>query len=382
MRRPTARLVVATILLLGSLLLLSGDAAAQVPPPSDAARAAPADSAAHLPPGAPRSGWLYILPVVAYSPETKLVLGASAGRYYRLSDDPDSRPTTSAPLALITTNNQIILSMFTDAWWSGDRWHLANELGYSKFPTQFFGVGDHTPPDAEEDYTPRTTYFGLETTRRTTGALYLGVLLDAKYTSMNDFVEGGLLDSGEVFGSEGGALWGFGLSASWDSRDAIFYPTRGWLSRVAVTRYLDVLGGDYVYTWTDASVSRYWAAGSRLVVAANVSGGFISGGQAPFYQLNRLMLRGYFEERYLDNHVIRGRLELRARVWGPVGAVVFGGAGEMASSLDRLRLDEARPAVGLGVRYNLGGEQTANIRLDYGWGDGDHGFYIRFGEAF
>ena len=39
-------------------------------------------------------------------------------------------------------------------------------------------------------------------------------------------------------------------------------------------------------------------------------------------------------------------------------------------------------AEGLGLRYNVGGEQTANIRLDYGWGDGDSGLYIRFGEAF
>ncbi len=364
------------------LLIIAGDADAQTPAPSEAARIAPADSAANVAADAPRGGWLYVLPVIAYSPETKFVFGASAGRYHRFSDDPEARPTTFSPLALVTTNSQIILGMFTDAWWSEDRWHLANNLGYSKFPTQFYGVGDDTPSDAEEDYTPRTAYFELESTRNVIGALYLGGLLDARYTRMSDFEAGGALEDGTILGSDGGALWGFGATASWDSRDAVFFPTRGWYNRLAVARYLDVLGGDYVYTLTEASLARYVSLGGGRVLAASVSGEFIAGGAAPFYELNRLGLRGYFEERYLDNHVIRGQLEFRTPIWGPLGGAVFGGAGEMASTLDRLRLDETRPVVGFGLRYNVGGEETANIRLDYGWGDGDSGFYITFGEAF
>ena len=72
-----------------SLLLitgLAGIASAQTPEPSEAARSAPADlapadSAANIAADAPRSGWLYVLPVIAYTPETKLILGASAGRF-------------------------------------------------------------------------------------------------------------------------------------------------------------------------------------------------------------------------------------------------------------------------------------------------------------
>ncbi len=287
-----------------------------------------------------------------------------------------------APLALFTTSSQIILGLFTDAWWSADRWHLLSDLGFSKFPTQFYGVGDDTDAGAEEDYTPRTTNFTLEVTRNVLGALYLGALLDARHTSLRDFAAGGALETGAVFGSAGGTLWGLGATASWDSRDAVFYPTRGWFNRLAVSRYLDVLGGDFVYTLTDASLTHYVPLGGGRVLAANASGAFIAGGRAPFYQLNRLRLRGYFEERYLDNHVLRGQLEFRTPVWGALGAAVFAGVGEMASTLDRLRLDEARPVAGFGLRYNVGGEQTANIRLDYGWGDGDSGLYVRFGEAF
>jgi len=362
-------------------------AAAAAGPLSAAAAAGPVPAAADTlgPPSLQRSGWLFILPAITYSPETKLAFGASASRFYRFGDDPAVRPTTVTPLALVTTQGQLILALFTDAWWDANRWHLVSNLGYRKFPTQFYGVGDAAPAAAEEDYTPDTAELRVEAKRRLRGAFYLGGIVDLRHTSISEREDGGLLDpgvgAGAVYGADGGTSLGAGVSAAWDTRDAVFYPTRGWWHRVAVTRYLDVLGGDHVFTWTQASLARYWSLGEKRVLAARLSGDFI-GGRAPFYQLNRLMLRGYFEERYLENHVVRAQLEYRTGLWGRLGAAVFAGVGEMAASLDRLRLDEALPAGGFGLRFNVRGDQTANLRLDFGFGDGESGVYISFGEAF
>jgi outer membrane protein assembly factor BamA len=375
-----ARMSVLALVL--AVSVLTGDAHAQTARRSDAARAAAPDSAANVAAEAPDSGWLFVLPVVAYSPETKFAFGASAGRYYRFSDDPDARPTTTSPLLLLTTNNQLIAGLFTDAWWDHDRWHLAANLNYTRFPTEFYGIGDDTPESAEETFEPRTAVANIELQRRVKGALYLGGILDIKHTSVRDVEAGGLLDGGDITGADGGMLWGLGAAASWDSRDSVFWPAGGWYSRVAVVRYLDVLGGDHAYTWTDASVSRYWGLGRGWVLAGNVSGSLQTGGDVPFYQLSRLMLRGYFEERYRDRHVVRARAELRLPVRGRLGAAVFAGVGELASTVGGLRLDEARPSGGVGLRFNVGGDDKAHLRLDFGWGDGDSGVYIRFGEAF
>jgi outer membrane protein assembly factor BamA len=348
--------------------------------PADPAGAPEAATAAQ--PRLARSGWLYVLPVAAYSPETKFAFGASAGRFYRFGDDPAVRPTTATPLALLTTEGQVILGLFADAWWDANRWHLVSNLGFSRFPTQFYGVGDATRESAEEDYTPSNTTLLLEAKRRVTGGLYLGGILDVRHTSIEDTEAGGLLETGGFYGAAGGSSVGVGMSAAWDTRDAVYYPTGGWWNRVAVTRFLDVLGGDHVYTWLDASLARYWSLGDRRVLAARLSGSFVSGGRAPFNQLPRLMLRGYFEERYLENHVVRAQVEYRTGLWKRLGAVVFAGVGELAATTDQLRLDEALPVGGFGLRFDVRSDETANLRLDFGFGDGDNGVYIRFGEAF
>ena len=382
--RQSARSLRRPILAL-SLLLAVSPAGAEDPTPPPASGSSPDQAASGVSTAEPtpeRSGWLYILPVVAYSPETKFAFGGSAGRFYRFGDDPSVRPTTTTPLALVTTEGQVILGLFTDAWWDANRWHLVSNLGFSKFPTQFYGVGDATPESAEEDFTPSTTTLLLEAKRQLAGGFYLGGILDVRHTSIADVEAGGLLDTGDFYGADGGTAVGVGVSAAWDTRDAVFYPTRGWWHRVAATRYLDVLGGDHVYTWLDASAARYWSLGGSRVLAARVSGSFISGGRAPFNHLNRLMLRGYFEERYLENHVVRAQLEYRTGLWKRLGAVVFAGAGELASTMDRLRLDEALPVGGFGLRFNVRGDETANLRLDFGFGDGQRGVYVRFGEAF
>jgi outer membrane protein assembly factor BamA len=333
-------------------------------------------------PERPRSGWLFVLPALSYSPETKFAFGASASRYYLLDEDPRTRPSTVLPLVLLTTAGQVIVGVYGDVWWDANRWHLTANLGFRRFPTQFYGVGDDTPADAEEDYTPRTTNLGLELKRRVASALYVGVIADLTDVAIVEREAGGLLESGAVTGADGGLLVGTGASVSWDSRDGVLYPRGGSWHRLAVVRYLDVLGGDHVYTTTSLSLARYWSLGADRVLAARLSGEFVGGGRAPFYRLHRLSLRGYFEERYRENHAVRVQVEYRTGVTGRLGAAVFLGAGELASRLDGLRLDEALPVAGAGLRFAVGGEQRANLRLDVGFGDGDSGVYISFGEAF
>lgn len=326
-------------------------------------------------------GWLFVLPVVTYAPETGLAFGASAGYQRQFSPGRSVRPSTLLPVVLLTARSQLIVGVLGDAWLAGDRWHLNVTLGYRRFPTLFYGVGDDTPAAQEESYTDLTGGVELELSRRLDGPLFGGLILHAQQTRLRDVEPGGLLAQGSVPGAAGGALWGLGLALAWDTRDAVQYPTRGWNQRLAVTRYLDLLGGDHVYTWTAAAISRYWPLGDRHVLAANVDASFKTG-DVPFYELNHMGLRGYFEERHRERHAVRGQVELRSAVYRRLGAVAFAGLGELAATLDRLRLDEVRPMLGAGLRLNVGGERRANLAIDVGFGEGDSGVYIRFGEAF
>ncbi len=346
----------------------------------EAAVSAPADTVFQ----GSRGAWVFVLPVIAYSPETKFTFGASAGRSYRFSDDPRSRPSMFTPVFLVTTNSQLMLWLFGDVWWANDAWHLSGMTGYSKYPTLFYGVGDDTPVEAEEDVTPATGRLDLSLMRAVRPRFYVGPRFEWEQAQILEREDGGLIDSGTVPGSEGADLCGLGLTASYDTRDALMYPTRGWFASLGASRYLDILGGDYVYTRTVVDLRRYLSLGGTRVLALQTMGTSLDHGQAPFQQLVRLGLRGYYETRYLENNVVLAQAEVRSVLWGRLGGVVFAGASELAATRDGLRLDEARYAAGVGLRVRVGpdGPERAHIRFDYGIGEDDSGFYINFGEAF
>lgn len=371
---------VGSIVILFMLLPLSATASSpQIPDPLDGPGP---DTELPPPPPPSRSGWLFVLPVVSYAPETGVAFGVSGAYQHRFSQRPDARPSTALPALLFTTKSQLLTGMLIDAWLDDDRWHATVSLGYRRFPTSFFGIGDDTAEDREETYTDQSAVMTIELARRVAGPLSVGGILDAGQTSVRDLEPGGQLATGAIAGTEGGGLRGLGLSVAWDTRDAVQYPTRGWNQRAAVIRYLDALGGDYRYTWTEAQVSTYQPLGAGRVLALNMHGSFQAGGEVPFYRLNPMGLRGYREDRHRERHVVRGQVELRSPLRGRLGGVLFVGLGEMAPTIDRLRLDEAQPMAGFGLRYDVGDQEQVNITLDVGFGDGQSGFYLGFGEAF
>ncbi len=349
------------------------------------AQVADVDSLVGGEPGSPppRSGLLYVLPVLAYSPETELAFGASTGFYLRLSDDPARRPSTFNPTIIVTTADQLMALIAGDVWWHDDTWHAAGMVGYLKFPTRFYGLGDDTREADEETLTPHYPRADVTVSRALARGLYLGARLEWEHVRITGTGESSFLRSGAVTGADGGTLVGVGAVLTYDTRDALFYPTRGWLHQLGVSRYAPGLGSDFAYTRTTLDLRRFLSLGGTRVVACQVLVSVLGAGTAPFYQLQRIGLRGYYETRYLTTHVALVQAELRTVLRGRLGAVVFAGAAEVGDGWDALRLREVRPAAGFGLRVRVGGEaDRSNLRFDFGFGRGDAGFYVNFGEAF
>lgn len=191
----------------------------------------------------PRSGWLFVLPVFMYSPETEFGFGASSGRWIQFDDPATTRRSSLTPVLIYTTRSQIISLLAGDLWWGGDDWHAEGLLAYSDFPMEFYGTGNATRDADEETFTSRSLTIDLSLKRRLGASFYTGPRLFIEDLGLDDVAADGALAEGTLPGSTGGTLTGLGWDLVWDSRDAQFYPTRGSFHELRLLHLDDALGG-------------------------------------------------------------------------------------------------------------------------------------------
>lgn len=357
------------------VLLLAGPALAAAAPADTGAPAA-ADTAA-----APRSS-LSVIPALFYSPETRLGAGAFAIRTFRpVGAGDDARPSSLTVGVIGTVEKQATLLLSADHYHRGGAQRWLGQGSWSYFPTKFYGIGAQTPERNEEDYTPRTFALQGQFLLRLRPGLNVGPALEYQRLSLARVEEGGLLATGSVPGTAGSNSAGGGLVIQFDTRDNVFFPTRGHLHEAAVAAF----GGDDTWTRWRLDLRRYLPLGPRHTVALQALL-LANGGQPPFTQLALLggqnVLRGYYEGRDRDRCLAAFQAEYRRPLGGRFGAALFAAAGTVARDTDRLALAQARVAGGLGLRYLLSVSEGINFRLDYGVGEDSSGMYFTATEAF
>lgn len=173
---------------------------------------------------------------------------------------------------------------------------------------------------------------------------------------------------------------GLGLGLSYDSRDNTLTPSKGWLWRLEETSYAPAFGSDNTFQSYRAHVYGYfqpwrdWVLGTRADYRA-------VRGDAPFYQLPSIDLRGIAYGRYQGQNVGMVEAELRwnfAPRWAVLG---FGGAGRAwGRSLDFGEAD-THTAEGVGFRYLMASALGLYVGVDWAWSEGDHAYYIQIGSA-
>jgi hypothetical protein len=333
-----------------------------------------------------KQGGFVFFPIIFYSPETKLGVGASVMYYFRGSqDDSTNRPSTIQPLIIYTLENQIVSSLETDIYWDNEVNRLVAGIGYIKFPDLFYGIGPNTTDEMEEEYTPETFILNAGYYRTVKESIKLGLSYEFARGAVIEREEGGLLDEGDIPGSRGGDVSGLGFSAAWDTRDNLFYPTGGSYHHGSATFFDDAIGSDFAFNRYIVDLRKYLPVGRSTVFAIQGFGRF-SSGTPPFQMMATLggqdKGRGYYGGRFRDKHSLVAQAELRRLITRRWGVVLFGGAGAVAPDPEAFRLDEAKPFGGFGIRYVFSTDEKINVRLDFGFAKDSSGFYITAGEAF
>jgi len=333
-----------------------------------------------------KTGNTVFFPILGYTPDTSFLVGATVLRFFYLDDTEDARPSLISPVAVYTARNQVLLFLGTDLNWGGGRWHAGLLPSYQKFPDDFYGIGRDVTGDPLESYTPEQFAFEGLIERETLGELRLGVNYQVASHRIIETEPGGIMDSGLVPGTGASVVSAPGLQMAWDTRDNTWSPRTGRWGQARMSFYREGIGSDFDWTEYTVDLRGYLPAGDRGSLAAQLL--YTSGdGEVPFYRMPRLGgqdgLRGYSAGRFLDRTMALVRAEWRSgMVVGRFGAVIFAGYGDVAPAPHKLTTAANLYTVGAGVRFLLSPEEGVNIRMDYGLGNDDGGFYLSLGEAF
>mgnify|MGYP003579716562 CR=1 FL=1 len=122
----------------------------------------------------------FVLPVVAYSQENGLEIGAAMLYSFYLDNrrpDPGTRNSTINLIPSITTEKQWKIDLKTDFWTRGNTWHFKSNLRYHDFPLYFYGIGDTTRKSNQSLLNNQRYKVQLEGEKRITGHFYAGASL-------------------------------------------------------------------------------------------------------------------------------------------------------------------------------------------------------------
>lgn len=325
-------------------------------------------------------------PVAFYSPETSVALGGAGSYVFRMAGkEKNTRPSTISPLVIYTFKKQFIAQLNTDLYFKDNKYRLTGEIKRMKYPNKFYGIGRDTLEENEEAFTGQLTNFFLTFRVNMGRGFNIGLLYHFTDWEVVETETGGLLDSGLVTGVGKGVISGAGLVLSRDTRDNIYFPTKGVLHEFNARMYRKSLGGDYNFTEFSLDMRKYFTLFSTHVFAVR---GLVKrqNGTVPFMNLAKLggpfVMRGYYEGRFRDTNLLVMEAEYRLPLFKKFGMVAFGGLGNVAPSFKDLGKGALKPSYGFGFRYLFDKKEKIWLRLDFGFGKGTSGFYFSIFEAF
>ncbi|MBN1824751.1 MAG: BamA/TamA family outer membrane protein [Candidatus Eisenbacteria bacterium] len=350
-------------------------------------------AALHVPPAAaekpaPEGGFSFLpLPVLFYTPETHLGGGAALLVIHRPEDRPEAhRPSQIAVLLVHTEKKQTQIVVKADLFLREDDWRFLAEAQYENYPDLFYGIGRNSRAEEEETYTQRgpTVLFGVR--RRLAEGLYAGPRFSFMDVDVRDAEEGGAIAEGAVDGGGGAKTATIGFGFGWDRRNHPFLPDGGFLLQGTADFGDRRTGSDFAYNAFALDGRAFFpgfggdhSIGAHLLFEAST-------GSPPFQLLYGLgdesILRGYHGRRYVDRMKAALQAEYRLPLTGRLGAVLYGGAGDVVRDPGDFKRSKFKHGFGFGFRYDVKPEERLRLRLDIAYGADESGVYVNFGEAF
>lgn len=331
-------------------------------------------------------GRLIFSPIVYYTPETRMAYGAAGSYIFRLGrDHKEARPSTLSPVLIYTQEKQFFAQVKSVLYLKNEDYHLELNLKLEDYPDKFFGIGNHTSTEDRQSYTSRGSTFWFTFLRKISEGFNIGLQYNYSKWDITESEPGSMLAAGSIPGSGRGMLSGFSLVASLDTRDNIFAPSRGEWFEFSARFYNRLIGSDFNFNSYNVDLRRYFPLFSSHVIALRAVVQ-VQSGTVPFQSLAKLggqyLMRGYYEGRFRDKNLVALQAEYRLPLFWRLGLVGFAGLGSVADRWRHMDFGDLKHSLGFGFRYFFDRKEKIYVRMDFGFGEDESGFYLSIFEAF
>lgn len=284
--------------------------------------------------------------------------------------------------AMYTLKNQFTIGAMPSIYFDNQNYLLEGKLIYTNFLRKFYGIGQNTYKDDEEEFINRTHGFGISFSRKIVENLMLGVQYDLADMTIQDTDDDGILQ----YIKTNGVISGAGFKAKFDTRDSNIYPTKGVLIKADYLLYNNKFGSKYNYSITKIDFRNYfYIYEKKLLFSYQLYGDFVNG-KAPVQVLPALggsnLLRGFYANRYVDNVLLALQPELKIKITNSVWLALFTGVGNVYNDIEDIDLGKIKTATGAGVRIKIKDNPRLNFRIDFAKSNESSGCYFTLMEAF
>jgi outer membrane protein assembly factor BamA len=322
------------------------------------------------------------VPVISYAPETRFLFGIGALAAFQLKRDTNTHYSLVSVFVAYTQNNQDYIYIPYQLYSKNNNYYFEGEADYYNYSYYYWGIGtDRVPKELYNIHFPRLLFDGY---RKLTSNFYVGL----DYYLEDDMIvgtqPGGELSKGLIPGSKGSISSGFGFNAFYDTRDSVYFPTKGWYLKASSFFNAPAFGASSNYSKVITDVSYYRRLSNPIVLALNEHTQF-TWGDVPFNQLALVggskQMRGYYTGYYRDDILTYFQAEARIHLIGRFGFDAFGSVGLLGNYNIFPESNSPIFAEGIGLRYDYEKKEHVNLRLDVGYGTTVE-FYLTILEGF
>lgn len=317
----------------------------------------------------------------SYSVDTKLGVGIVASGLYRLDkEDMSLTPSNVSIYTNFTTSGFFSVGIENTTIFPNDDFRLFYDMAFQYMPSKYYGIGYDA--GSEGHFTKYDNYqLGLkfDLLRKVLPNTYVGLTFSAQNIKSRNFEDENMRPEA----NQKNTAIGGGFIASYDSRDFIPNPSRGLFLKYEQTFFPKSFGSNKHFGRIDFTARAYQEIWRNGILAFDLNGIF-NNGEVPWSMLSQIggsrQMRGYYTGQYRDRKQINTQVELRQKIYNRHGMAIWGGAGNIFENVKSFDWSHTLPAYGIGYRWEF--KNRVNIRLDYGFGKGQSGFYFNINESF